>query len=66
MTELPIAPIKRILKNVGAVRVSDDAAEELAIILEETGIEIAERAKQLAKHAGRKTIKAEDINLSTI
>ncbi|MBE6488493.1 MAG: histone family protein [Methanosphaera stadtmanae] len=65
MTELPIAPIKRILKNAGAARVSDDAAEELAKILEEIGEEYASQANKLAKHAGRKTIKAEDIVLAT-
>lgn len=65
MTELPIAPIKRILKNAGAARVSDEAAMELAKILEEYGEEYAAQANKLAKHAGRKTIKAEDIILAT-
>ncbi|WP_323736897.1 histone family protein [Methanosphaera sp. ISO3-F5] len=64
MTELPIAPIKRILKNSGAARVSDEAAVELAGALEEVGESLAIRAYQFAKHAGRKTIKAEDIVLA--
>ena len=64
MAELPIAPIKRILKEAGAQRVSDDAAIELAKVLEEYGEEISEAANRLAKHAGRKTVKAEDIELA--
>ncbi len=64
MAELPIAPLKRILQNAGAKRVSEDAAKEFGKILEEIGEDIAERATQLAKHAGRKTIKAEDVELA--
>lgn len=64
MTELPIAPIKRLLKNAGASRISDDAAVKLAEVLEEIGEEVARDATKLAKHAGRKTVKAEDIKLA--
>lgn len=64
MTELPIAPVKRILKNSGAARISDEAAVELANVLEEVGDDIALRASKLAKHAGRKTVKAEDVALA--
>ena len=64
MAELPIAPIKRILQNAGAQRVSDDAAIELAKFLEEYGEDLASQANKLAKHAGRKTVKADDIALA--
>jgi histone H3/H4 len=61
MTHLPIAPIRRIVKNAGAERVSQDATLALADLLTEYGIEISEKAVSLARHAGRKTVKKEDI-----
>ena len=64
MAELPVAPVKRILKNAGALRVSDEAAVELANVLEELGEELSIKAGKLAKHAGRKTIKYDDIVLA--
>jgi len=57
MGELPIAPIDRIIRNAGAERVSEDARETMAEILEEWATQVAKRAIEVAKHAGRKTVK---------
>ncbi len=61
MAELPIAPITRLVRNAGAERVSEDASQALVEVLEEYGEKVATKAVSLAKHAGRKTVKKEDI-----
>ena len=55
----------RILKKSGASRVSDESADELRRILEEAASHIAKNAVEMSNHAGRKTIKAEDIRLAS-
>ena len=61
---LSLAPLERILKKAGAKRVSQDALEEFSKVLEEKFAKVASEAALLAKHAGRKTIIAEDIRLA--
>lgn len=63
-SELATAPMHRICKKAGAARVSETAAKELAKVLEEIGIKIAKEAIDYAMHAGRKTVKAEDIEIA--
>ena len=62
--ELSVAPMHRLCKKAGAERVSETAAKELAKALQEVGIKIAKEALGYAMHAGRKTIKAEDIEIA--
>jgi histone H3/H4 len=62
--DLAVAPMHRICKKAGADRVSEAAAEELAKVLDELGVKIAKEAIDYAMHAGRKTVKAEDIEIA--
>jgi|TARA_B100002003_G_scaffold79074_1_gene73982 histone H3/H4 len=64
-SELGLSPMYRILKKSGAERVSDESANELRRVIEEIAESIAKSAVDMSKHAGRKTIKAEDIKLAS-
>jgi histone H3/H4 len=61
---LPISAVERLIRSVGAPRVSREAATELAKILEQKGAMISAKAVKLSHHAGRKTVTADDIKLS--
>ncbi|HWQ68296.1 MAG TPA: histone [Methanospirillum sp.] len=61
MADLPIAAVVRIAKKSGAERVGSDAAEVLVLKAEEYIAVITKEANRLAQHAGRKTIKQEDV-----
>lgn len=63
-TELSRAAAWRICKKAGADRVSRAAARRLAEVLEEFGIKVAKEALDYAQHAGRKTVKEEDIEIA--
>ena len=64
-SELGLSAMYRILKKAGASRVSDESADELRRIIEELAEGIAKSAVEMASHAGRKTIKSEDIKLAS-
>ena len=64
MSEIPKAPIARIIKESGAERVSEDAKAALADYLEEVARDVAKEANNVAKIAKRKTVKADDIKLA--
>ena len=61
---IPVAPLDRLIRRAKAERVSEKAAYELGAVLEELGLEIANRAQELASHAGRKTVTGNDIRLA--
>ena len=59
--DLSLEAMRRLCRKAGAKRVSRSAAMELARILEEVGVEIAKKAVEFTLYAGRKTVKARDI-----
>lgn len=63
--ELPIAPVDRIarLDIDDRYRVSMDARVALAATLEEFGDDVASAAAVLARHADRRTVVAEDVEV---
>ncbi len=64
MTELSRAAIERIIKKAGADRISTDATETLAVLMEEYGVFLAKEAKKMSDHAGRKTLRGSDIQIA--
>jgi len=61
---IPRETLKKMIKEAGAVRVSDNAATELGCILEDFAQDIGSTANTLAGHSGRQTVRAEDIRAS--
>ena len=64
MPELSNAALERIMRSGGAQRVSATAVAELAEAMEDYGLKLSREAVELTRHAGRKTVKKEDIKLA--
>jgi histone H3/H4 len=64
VADLPIAAVVRIAKKSGAQRVGSDAAAALLEDAERYIAKLTKEANKLAMHAGRKTIKEEDVYLA--
>jgi len=64
-SELGLSAMYRILKKSGAERVSDESANELRRIIEEIAMAVAKSAVEMSSHAGRKTVKADDVKLAS-
>lgn len=61
MNELPLEPVKRLIRNSTNMRVSDNAGEELKSVLENNGEKIARVAMRFAESGNRRTVRADDI-----
>jgi histone H3/H4 len=61
---LPLAPLERVLREQGAVRVSEDATRALRDEVRRFAENLAAEAVKAARHAGRTTVKREDVALA--
>ncbi|MFP4038819.1 MAG: histone [Candidatus Nanohaloarchaea archaeon] len=59
--EFSISKMKEFIKTQTEKRVSKEAAKELNDDLEGRGLEIGEKAVEIAENKGRVTVRAEDI-----
>ncbi|MEF8777712.1 MAG: histone [Natronomonas sp.] len=65
--ELPFAPVDTVIRrNAGQLRVSAEAAEELAQRIQERGATLAVEAAETATADGRKTLMADDFDAPTV
>ena len=58
---IPISALEKLMKEKGAIRVSEDAVEELRKILENYLYDLSLKASKISTHSGRKTITAADL-----
>lgn len=62
---LSIRSFERLSKKAGIKRISKDALEEIRDIVTEEGMDLAEKAFKISRHANRKTVMLEDIKFVT-
>ncbi|MEM7819692.1 MAG: NFYB/HAP3 family transcription factor subunit [Candidatus Aenigmatarchaeota archaeon] len=58
---LSLLSFEKLSKKVGVKRISKEAIEELRDEIEEFGLELAEKAVRISRHAGRRTVMAQDV-----
>jgi len=64
-TIIPKAPVGRIIMNAGAKRVSAKAIDAFTEVVTAIAEKIGTQAVRISHHAGRKTVKEEDIKLAS-
>lgn len=60
---LPTTVMEKLIKKAGATRVSESAKIALLSSIQTKAEEISQKAILFSQHAGRKTVKKEDIEL---
>jgi histone H3/H4 len=63
-SEIPLAPLDRLIRNAGASRVSSSAVNALKDVIEDVCDQITSRAIELCNHAKRATVTEDDIKLA--
>ena len=58
---LSLLSFERLAKKVGIKRISKQALEEIRDIITEEGLEMAEKAFKISRHANRKTVMIDDV-----
>jgi len=64
--EFTVAPMRRLLKKAGDLRISPDAAEELRRAVGAYGLRVAQLAVETAQSEGRKTVLERDIKAAAV
>jgi len=59
--EFTLAPMRRLLKKYGDMKISEEACEEMRLVIGEYATEIAKKAVSIAKEENRKTLLARDV-----
>jgi histone H3/H4 len=63
--KLPLFPFEKMLKESDpTIRVSESAAKEFVLVIGEIAKEMAADSAELARHANRRTILADDVKLA--
>jgi histone H3/H4 len=64
MVKFADSQIEKLIRDAGAARVSADAVTRFNDLVTEKCITIARYAVEIARHNGRKTVKASDVKLA--
>lgn len=64
-SELGLSAMYRMLKGAGAERISSESVEELRRVIEVVAAGIARDAVAMSSHAGRKTVRGDDVRMAS-